>query len=87
MLPSNNARKQKITSGPSYFLRCQRRYYCYGVDVMAVLEDFCDESIRKKKREPKKKKRQLKRLAKEREATGRICPQRRELTNYRRNLK
>ena len=31
------------------FLRLRRRY-CYGVDVMAELEDFSDESVRKRRR-------------------------------------
>ena len=46
-----------------------------------------NKGLWKKKREPKKKKRQLKRPAEEREATGRRGPRRRELTNYRRTFK
>ena len=43
MLPSNIARKPKITSGPSFFFKAQTSVVA-GVDVMAELEDFFDES-------------------------------------------
>ena len=38
MLPSNNARKQKITSGPSFFQCADVGIIVDGVDVMAELE-------------------------------------------------
>ena len=50
MLPSNIARKPKITSGPSSFFKgADVGIIVDGVDVMAALEDFFDESIRKQR--------------------------------------
>ena len=45
MLPSNIAREQKITSGPSFFKGADVGIIVDGVPVMAELEDFFDESI------------------------------------------
>ena len=54
---------------------------------MNIYEKEEEQGLWKKKIEPKKKERSLKRPAKEREATGRRDPRKRELTNYRRTFK
>ena len=47
-LPSNIASKPKITSGHVFFVGANFGTIVDGVDAMAALEDFCDESIRKR---------------------------------------
>ena len=50
MLPSNIAKTKNYLSGRVFFLSADDGITVDGVDVMAELEDFFDENIRKRRR-------------------------------------